>query len=140
MNKLKHIKLFEELTEASINVDLSDLLPGESDLIKQIISVKEKSWDSSYSIERIERNSDRWGDLDISGKSGSIRFEAWLPLSAISELTDWTSPKIANKTDYPGMARSGDWSGVRDTNRETIFDIFDEEFGHIEKLRKMTKA
>ena len=75
-------------------------------------------------VETIKRQSDREFDLHIEGKDGIGRFGAWLVLSAISGLTDWTCRHIAKLTDYPEMCESGDWSGMRDTDNDKLWHIF----------------
>ena len=85
--------------------------------------------DSEYEIEEVEQLSSIPYDIGVKGTHNAygreIRFSAWLPLLAIRELTDWCDPEIAEMTDYPEMALDGDWSGVRDTNRDSILAIFD---------------
>ena len=76
--------------------------------------------DHKYDIEGTKE----WDSTISPGEKSSCRFEAWLPLIAIRELTNWCSWEIAEMTDYPEMAHSGDWSGVRDTDRESILEIF----------------
>lgn len=80
-------------------------------------------------IEKIERKSARAWDVRFEGimpgAGFSYRFTAWLPLAAIRELT-WTSRAIADECDYPMMAIDGDWSGIRDTNEEAIWRIFEK--------------
>jgi len=74
----------------------------------------------------IARKSEREYDLSISGKTkDGMGFGAWLPLGLISCL-DWTADPVAGMTDYPEMARDGDWSGVRDTEEEKLWAIFNK--------------
>jgi len=86
--------------------------------------------DHEYQIDKLDVNSDVVGDISLEGiqtygnKGDTVRFSAWLPLLAIRELTNWCSWEIAEMTDYPDMAHDGDWSGVRDTDRESILAIF----------------
>ncbi len=72
----------------------------------------------------IERKSDREFDLSIIGMRNNYPFSAWMPLLAINEMIDWSMPKIAQLSDYHDMVRSGDWSGIRDTNEEKLWIIF----------------
>lgn len=72
----------------------------------------------------ITRKSDREGDLQIEGEDANGKFGAWLVLAAIRN-ANWTGRTIASMTDYPSMARSGDWSGVRDTSEDKLWEIFD---------------
>lgn len=81
---------------------------------------------------KVERRSDREYDLSIEGRfgkdypyMGGVAFSAWLPLLAIRELTNWPSTEIASCTNYPDMVMEGDWSGVRDSEPENIWFIFD---------------
>ncbi len=82
-------------------------------------------------IHEVERRSDREFDLSLKGEKDwgldePVRFSAWLPLSAIREFTDWPDPSIGGMADYPSMAIAGDWSGIRDSDEETIWAIFEE--------------
>lgn len=81
---------------------------------------------------KVSRRSEREYDLTLEGRYGKsapymagVAFSAWLPLMAIRELTQWPSEAIASLTDYPDMVMEGDWSGVRDSNEDTIWFIFD---------------
>jgi hypothetical protein len=80
---------------------------------------------------KVTRRSDREYDLSLEGRfgkdypyMGGVAFSAWLPLLAIRELTMWTEESIASLTDYPDMVMEGDWSGVRDSDPDTIWFIF----------------
>jgi hypothetical protein len=73
----------------------------------------------------VERKSDREFDIAVEGKIGSMSFRAWLVLGCISNLIEWTQPEVAAMTDYPEMVRDGDWSGVRDTDNDKLWAIFD---------------
>jgi len=78
---------------------------------------------------KVSRRSEKEYDLSIEGRSnhaylGGVNFSAWLPLLAIRELTLWTSPQIASLTNYPSMCEEGDWSGMRDSDPENIWEIF----------------
>ena len=82
-------------------------------------------------VHKVERRSDREYDLSIEGRYADdapylagVAFSAWLPLMAIRELTEWPSESIASLTDYPDMVMEGDWSGVRDSDEESIWFIF----------------
>lgn len=81
---------------------------------------------------RVSRRSDREFDLSVEGSYSKdsphlagVAFSAWLPLLAIKELTEWPSESIASLTDYPDMVMEGDWSGVRDSDHDTIWFIFE---------------
>jgi hypothetical protein len=78
----------------------------------------------NWKVQEVERKSDREYDLRITGTQDGHNFAAWLPLASINYLVDWTNPRIAILTDYPEMAMSGDWSGVRDSSEEKIWKIF----------------
>lgn len=94
-------------------------------------------WDNDMEVER---KSQEQFDLIIKGKrdivdrlsafmgvtGGLPQFSAWMVLSAIDDLTEWSKPLIADMTDYPEMARDGDWSAVRDTNEDKLWQIFNE--------------
>jgi hypothetical protein len=80
---------------------------------------------------KVSRRSDRKFDLSLKGRYGKdfpylggVAFSAWLPLIAINYLTPWSNEEIASCTDYPDMVMEGDWSGVRDSDPETIWGIF----------------
>jgi len=80
----------------------------------------------------IGRRSDREFDLSIEGvkhygssPEQTVRFTAWLPLAAISTLTNWASWQVGELTDYPEMTAGGDWSGVHDTSPSGVWTIFD---------------
>jgi len=85
-------------------------------------------------IETLKRRSIRLYDLEYSGRKSTgghhgsyietCAFSAWLPLSAISSL-DWSTSEFADLSDYPDMALSGDWSGIRDTCPEGIWEMFE---------------
>ena len=69
-----------------------------------------------YAFDKVEQGPDGPYDLNIEGKydlNGSpIGYRAWLPLLLIRETVDWTDPRVASMTDYPSMARAGDWFQV----------------------------
>jgi hypothetical protein len=99
-----------------------DMTKNEIDLVTKLAS--KEGW-VEYTVSR---KSDREYDLHIEGKSQRMGcgFSAWLVLAAIRELTMWTSPAVAEMTDYPNMAFEGDWSGVRDTNEDSLWMIFNK--------------
>ena len=90
------------------------------DEIKVVHKVAEKAGWKDYNISR---ESGRKYDLKIHGEGTTCSFSAWLPLVAIRELTLWTSPEVASLTDHPTMCEEGDWSGVRDSEPENIWQI-----------------
>ncbi len=74
----------------------------------------------------ITRKSERECDLALEGRyMNETNFSAWLPLLAIRELTPWAEESIASLTDYPDMTEAGDWSGMRDSDPDTVWFIFD---------------
>jgi hypothetical protein len=85
-------------------------------------------------VNTIDRKSDREFDLVLNGvylleadPTRRLDFADYpLLLIAIEVLLDWTKSKVANMTDYPDMAKEGDWSGVRDTDINNLWLIFDE--------------
>ena len=95
-----------------------------------------KALGGRYHVINADRGSDREYDVtftyielnDLNVEVG--RGSAWLPLYAIRELAKWTGHAVAMMTDYPGMTRSGDWSGVRDSERDTIWAIFQKHVLH----------
>lgn len=85
-----------------------------------------------WEVSEIVRRSDKEFDLTVKGRykeshpMGGVCFSAWLVLATIRELTDWTNREVAQLTDHPNMAMEGDWSGVRDTNSEALWEIFNK--------------
>ena len=86
-------------------------------------------------VRGIRRKSGRQFDLDLSGEYGPperpYNFSGWLPLMVISEAR-WVSPEYARLSCSPEMTRQGDWSGIRDSEEEAIWAMFEiarEELG-----------
>ena len=82
----------------------------------------------SYQSVVVRRGSDREFDLNLEGtKKDGMGFGAWLPLAIIAQ-SDW--PKLAAYSDYPEMVAvtaewpDPDWSGIRDSSEEKIWDMF----------------
>lgn len=80
---------------------------------------------------KVVRRSDREYDLSLEGRFGKdypylggVAFSAWLPLLYIRDMVPWASHEVAQMTDHPDMVMDGDWSGVRDSDPETIWAIF----------------
>ena len=71
----------------------------------------------------IDRNSSKEYDLLINGKNDLCDFSAWLPLSTISQ-ANW--PEYAMLSTYPEMVAEGDWSGIRDSDPDAIWNMFSE--------------
>jgi hypothetical protein len=62
-------------------------------------------------------------DIVVEGvKLNGVVFKSWFPLAFIG-MMNWI--KYADLTDYPEIVRKGDWSGIRDSEEETIWKIFD---------------
>lgn len=102
---------------------MTDELKAANKLVEKVIERTQ-----GYSVASVERGeTSHPADINVTGHNGALgcMFDAWLPLLAIRELTNWCSPDIADMTDYPCMAAEGDWSGVRDTDRTRILEIFD---------------
>lgn len=101
------------------------MTPNEQSLIRRLTSK------CHLEDVRVSRRSDREFDLTLAGSYAKdsphlagVAFSAWIPLMSIKELTQWPSESIASLTDYPEMVTEGDWSGVRDSDPETIWFIF----------------
>lgn len=86
-----------------------------------------------FTVKKVKRNSIRIYDLHVDGdmlaNGRHVPFIAWLPLFALRNLTCWTHPAIANECDYPEMALDGDWSGIRDTETDHLWLIFEDNIG-----------
>jgi len=98
------------------------LTVNEKNLIRELYS--RSAW-VSY---KVTRKSDKEFDLHIEGtklwSGGESKFAAWLPLSTIRASKNWCD--YADQTDYPEMVEEGDWSGMRDTDNDKIWEIFYE--------------
>jgi len=98
-----------------------------------ILSFKEKELlerlqqQQKHLVYRITRNGPRTGDLVIYGKMKGVEFDAWFPLLAINYLVNWKTLAIAQKTDFPEEVIAGDWSGIRNSHRDKIWNIFETE-------------
>ena len=92
--------------------NLMSLTSNEKVILKKLY----KDSDVKY-----QRKSEKEFDIEIEGDG----FSAWLPLAAIRSLTKWTRPSVALLSDYPEMVIEGDWSGIRDSSDEAIWDIFE---------------
>ncbi len=121
----------ERMAERGIKLTLVDgkkvrLLPEEKRAMARIEGQR------GFKIETIYRRSDKPFDLQLDGthtftldnEDSTCRMSAWLPLLAIREFVLWTHPLVAERSEYPGMAMEGDWSGIRDSSAEQIWDIF----------------
>lgn len=103
------------------------LKPEEQALLETI-----NCWgNNTYTVETVTRRSDRLYDIIVSGTydyggPSPNSFTGWLPLMFIQSCTDWTDPYIADRCMYPEMAYEGDWSAIRDTPREIIWEIFED--------------
>lgn len=100
--------------EFDLHVEGKYLLPATKPQVMQVTHVE------SGKPNRTET-------VHLSGEPMEVNFGAWLPLWAIKELTKWWEPVIAMMTDYPGMLQGPDpdWSAVRDTNEDSLWEIFE---------------
>ena len=93
---------------------------AERELIRKV--GQKESW---AHIETVERFSPRTYDIGLSGQyqagpGVADGFSAWLPLATI-RAGNW--PRLASLSNYPRMVRQGDWSGIRDSSEEAIWDM-----------------
>jgi hypothetical protein len=77
-----------------------------------------------WNYVNIEKKNDREFDIHISGES----FSARMPLSVISN-TNWADDSIWDLTDAYGKKglvppQGHDWSGIRDSSEEQIWEMF----------------
>lgn len=106
----------------------SEVSAIEMELI-DLIKVKDLWVEDSLIVERL---SSQPFALRISGKKSYTKqlntydFSCSLILASIATLLDWSSPEIAKLTDHPELARQGDWSGVRDSDDDKIYYIFQQ--------------
>jgi hypothetical protein len=70
-------------------------------------------------------------DLDIMAFDPALNcwMSGWLPLMAIHDLADWTSPAIWSLSDGYGPIglippQDHDWSGIRDSSPNQIWAMF----------------
>lgn len=87
---------------------------------------------------QVERRSEKPFDVGIQGFDTRLncQFSAWLPLASIKAFTPWTSERIAIHSNYPDMCMEGDWSGMRDSDDENIWFIFNNFV--VKKMRNET--
>jgi hypothetical protein len=96
---------------------------------------------NSFEEINIERKTDQDFDLLISGKEyGGHKFTAWVPLLVIAR-ANWTDPRIWKIQDgygAPGFkpAQGFDWSGIRDSEEETIWRMPWEELSKIRFMKR----
>ena len=98
-------------------------LKAANELVEKIVSLI-----PNVSVAKVELgDTDHPADIYIEGHNGALGclYSAWLPLMAIRSLVNWCSPDVAEMTDYPEMAMEGDWSGVRDTDKDKLFAIYE---------------
>jgi hypothetical protein len=99
------------------------LLDSEKKLLEKI----QKS--GKVKINKVWRRSSRMYDLSIEGVKHTtvndrpldMNFSAWIPLQVIRSV-NWI--KFAGMSDYPEMVHTGDWSGIRDSSSEAIWEMF----------------
>lgn len=119
---------------------MNNIRPVEQALADRVIAATAKNMGfTGTKIVSVERKSDKDFDVKIECSCDICKFGLWLPLAAIRELTMWTSPGIAAMTDYPDMTASGDWSGVRDTNEDALWAIFNEHVIEETLRRSLTR-
>jgi hypothetical protein len=101
------------------------LRPIEKLLLDRVFAAlaKDMGMDNAKVVDS-KRKSDRDFDVNVECTSDLCKFSLWLPKAAIRSLVDWTRPEVASMTDHPEMAMEGDWSGVRDTDEEKLWEIF----------------
>ena len=81
-------------------------------------------------ITQLKRVKDAPCEIEMEGTKkalyggGTYKFSAHLIIWAVRNLVNWCSPAVAELTDYPDMAESGDWSGVHDSCTEAKDEIF----------------
>jgi hypothetical protein len=98
---------------------MSNIQPEEHALLAKLYT-------NADVIDTLTRRSPRLYDIGIEGHKagdGGYKFSAWLPLAAIHDLPPLKYAKAVEMSDYPYM--EGDWSGIRDSEPETIWRIFD---------------
>ncbi len=111
----------------------SILSPAERVMIDKLVERRAAEGDA-YKIEKITRKSEKEFDVEMecevttaspTGKAEPLVYGSteWLPLAVIRAVT-W--PRYADMSDYPMMVAEGDWSGIRDSSRETKWEIFAE--------------
>lgn len=107
--------------------------------VSDIFSYREEELDLLFkvaarqreTIQTVKRQSRRLFDLTYAGEKmyglkpkDVCNFSAWLPLSAVSAC-DWSTDTYADLSDYPGLVITGDWSGIRDTCKEGIWEMLE---------------
>jgi len=112
----------------------TELSPTERRLIAAV-ALRERYVD--FEVSR--RSADPY-DIAITGTAkmeyieGEMRFNAWLPLAAIRSV-NWTRDAIWSLSDgygEPGFVPGDyDWSGIRDSTRPAIWEMFDVAKGEI---------
>ena len=80
---------------------------------------------SGFALTEVSRKSDREFDISYNAYSGeNYTISAWLPLASIHAFVTWPSKQVAKLSDYPDMVMAGDWSGIRDSSEDKIWNIF----------------
>ena len=86
-------------------------------------------------VTKVKRRSEREYDFNISGtevyllegkpllNKEPINFSFWMPLALIRESV-WTL--LAPYSSIPEMVREGDWSGIRDSEKDAIWAMLDQ--------------
>ena len=107
---------------------MSEIKQAELDLIHKVTRAGESG---TVEVTAIRRRSDRPFDVEFEGSyvAGFLKgcgLQAWLPLAVIRD-SNW--PRLAAMSDYPQMVRAGDWSGIRDSEPEAIWAMFEKVIG-----------
>ena len=84
-------------------------------------------------VSSVRARSEREFDVEFTGTERqsfydgeSVNFSAWFPLAVIREMSNWT--ELSEMSDHPDMVAAGDWSGIRDSSNESIWNMFDQVF------------
>jgi len=86
-----------------------------------------KNWNKRAVLTSVKRVKDAPFEIVVEGTEtgcGRHKFSAHIIMWSIRSLVNWCSSEVAELTDYPYMAESGDWSAVRDSCREAKDEIF----------------
>lgn len=85
---------------------------------KLLLAVAQRS---GWILFKIEKRSFKMFDIHVQGKvkDGKDFFD-WLPLSAI-RLVNWR--QYADLSDYPMLVMRGDFTGIRDSEEERVWEM-----------------
>jgi hypothetical protein len=98
-----------------------------------------RAYGINVDIRHVGRNSEREGDVEITGTSERGIFTAWLPLAVIHAV-DWVNPAIYGQSDGYGELghvppQGYDWSAIRDSSKEQVWKMFEVAVKAINFLR-----